>query len=39
MSLGVFDTHLGAQGMEGIGEIQNYLAPLLPLIWIIFGTK
>jgi hypothetical protein len=29
MSLGVFDTQLGAQGMEGIGELQNYLAPLL----------
>jgi hypothetical protein len=29
MSLGVFDTQLGAQGMEGIGEFQNYLAPLL----------
>jgi hypothetical protein len=30
MSLGVFDTQLGAQGMEGIGELQNCLAPLLP---------
>ena len=30
MPLGVFDTYLGAQGMEGIGEIQNFLAPLLP---------
>jgi hypothetical protein len=30
MSLGVFDTHLHAQGMEGIGELQNFLAPLLP---------
>jgi hypothetical protein len=29
MSLGVFDTQLGAQGMEGIDELQNYLAPLL----------
>jgi hypothetical protein len=29
MLLGVFDTQLGAQGMEGIGELQNYLAPLL----------
>jgi hypothetical protein len=29
-ALGVFDTQLGAQGMEGIGELQNYLAPLLP---------
>jgi hypothetical protein len=26
----VFDTHLGAQGMEGIGELHNCLAPLLP---------
>jgi hypothetical protein len=26
----VFDTHLGAQGMEGIGELWNFLAPLLP---------
>jgi hypothetical protein len=25
----VFDTHFGAQGMEGIGELQNCLAPLL----------
>jgi hypothetical protein len=30
MSLGVFDTQLGAQGMEGIGELRNCLAPLLP---------
>jgi hypothetical protein len=30
MLLRVFDNHLGAQGMEGIGEIRNYLAPLLP---------
>ena len=30
MSLKVFDTQLGAQGMEGIDELQNYLAPLLP---------
>ena len=30
MSLGVFDTQLGAQGMEGIGEIWNCFAPLLP---------
>ena len=30
MSLEVFDTHLGAQCMEGIGEIHNFLAPLLP---------
>jgi hypothetical protein len=29
MSFRVFDTHLGAQGMEGIGELHNYLAPLL----------
>jgi hypothetical protein len=26
----VFDTQLGAKGMEGIGELQNCLAPLLP---------
>jgi hypothetical protein len=30
MSLGVFDTQLSVQGMEGIGELRNYLAPLLP---------
>jgi hypothetical protein len=30
MSLGVFDTQLGAQGMEGIGELWNCSAPLLP---------
>jgi hypothetical protein len=30
MSLRVFDTYLGAQGMEGIGELWHYLAPLLP---------
>jgi hypothetical protein len=30
MSLGVFDTQLGAQDMEGIGELRNGLAPLLP---------
>jgi hypothetical protein len=29
MLLRVFDTHLGAQCMESIGEIQNCLAPLL----------
>jgi hypothetical protein len=29
MSLGVFDTHHGSQGMEGICELQHYLAPLL----------
>jgi hypothetical protein len=30
MSLGVFDTQLGAQGMEVIGELCNFLALLLP---------
>jgi hypothetical protein len=30
MSLRVFDTQLGAQCMEGIGELWNCLAPLLP---------
>jgi hypothetical protein len=30
MSLRVFDTHLGSPGMEGIGELRNCLAPLLP---------
>jgi hypothetical protein len=30
MLFGVFDTQLGAQGMEGIGELRNCLAPLLP---------
>jgi hypothetical protein len=29
MSFRVFDTHLGAQGMEGIGELRNFLAPFL----------
>jgi hypothetical protein len=29
MSLGVFDTQLGVQGMEGISELRNCLAPLL----------
>jgi hypothetical protein len=29
MSLRVFDTKLGAQGMKGIGELRHYLAPLL----------
>ena len=29
LSFRVFDTQLGAQGMEGIGELQNYFAPLL----------
>ena len=28
MLVRVFDTHLGTQGMEGIGELQHYLAPL-----------
>jgi hypothetical protein len=28
MSLIVFDTHLGAQGMEGIGELRHCLASL-----------
>jgi hypothetical protein len=30
MSFRIFDTQLGAQGMGGIGELQNCLAPLLP---------
>jgi hypothetical protein len=30
MSLRVFDTQLGAQGMEIICELRHYLAPLLP---------
>jgi hypothetical protein len=30
MSLGFLDTQLGAQGMEGIGELRHFLAPLLP---------
>jgi hypothetical protein len=30
MELGVFDTQIGAQGMEGIGELWNCVAPLLP---------
>jgi hypothetical protein len=30
MSFRVFDTQLGAQGMEGIGELWNFLAPLFP---------
>jgi hypothetical protein len=30
MSFEVFDTQLGAQSMEGIGELRHYLAPLLP---------
>jgi hypothetical protein len=30
MLLRVFDTQLGAQGMEGIGELWNYFSPLLP---------
>jgi hypothetical protein len=29
MSIRVFDSELGAQGMEGIGELQNCLTPLL----------
>jgi hypothetical protein len=29
MSFRVFDTQLGAQGMKGIGELQNFLAPFL----------
>jgi hypothetical protein len=29
MSLRIFDTKLGAQGMEGIGELWHCLAPLL----------
>jgi hypothetical protein len=31
MSLEVFDAHIGTQGMEGICELWNYLAPLLML--------
>jgi hypothetical protein len=30
MSFEVLDTQLGAQGMEGIGELWNFLAPFLP---------
>ena len=30
MSLEVFDTQFGAEGMEGICELRNCLAPLLP---------
>jgi hypothetical protein len=30
ISLGVFDTQLDVKGMEGIGELRNYLALLLP---------
>jgi hypothetical protein len=30
MSFRVFDTQLGVQGMEGIGELRNCLAPLFP---------
>jgi hypothetical protein len=29
MVLEVFDTHLGVKGMEGIGELWNFLCPLL----------
>jgi hypothetical protein len=45
MLFGVFDTQLGAQGMEGIDELQNYLAPLLPqcgpshVLVLIFANK
>ena len=30
MSLRIFDTHLGAQGMEDICEIWHYLVSFLP---------
>ena len=30
VSFRVFDTQLGVQGMEGIGELWKCLAPLLP---------
>jgi hypothetical protein len=29
MSFRIFDTQIGAQGMEGIGELWHFLAPLL----------
>jgi hypothetical protein len=29
MSFRVFDTQLGAQGMEGISELWNFFSPLL----------
>jgi hypothetical protein len=29
-SLGIFDSHLGAQGMEDIGELWDYLVSFLP---------
>jgi hypothetical protein len=29
MSLRVFDTQLGAQGMEGVGKLRHCLSPLL----------
>jgi hypothetical protein len=28
-SFRIFDTQLGAQGMEGIGELRHFLAPFL----------
>jgi hypothetical protein len=44
MSLRVFDTHLGAQGMKGIGELWHLLPPLLTqrgpshvLVFIVFN--
>jgi hypothetical protein len=30
ISFVVFDTYIGVQGMDGIGELQNCLAPLFP---------
>jgi hypothetical protein len=30
MLFGVFDTPLGAQSVESIGELRNHLAPLFP---------
>jgi hypothetical protein len=30
MSFKFFDTKLGAQGMEGVGELCNYMDPLFP---------
>jgi hypothetical protein len=35
MSFGVFDTQLGAQGMEGIGELLELLGPSLTVVWSI----
>jgi len=29
ISLRVFDTHIGAQGMEDIGELWHYMVPFL----------